>query len=97
MDIRNTTQFSSFLSANGLTGLDSVFGQLVTCMGDFNRTCDCHGRANKNAIYVRCCGLYVHGAQLAASTYRNQFLSKTSETQISFFADNGELIARANR
>jgi hypothetical protein len=97
MDIRNATQFSTFVANNGLTDLDPVLRQIVSCIGDFARHCNCHGRAAKAAIYVNCCILYNQGAKLASTRFKDAFLSKTTDRNISFFADNGELIATVTR
>jgi len=97
MDIRNVTQFASFVSSNGLTSLDPTIRQVVICLEDFNRQCNCHRREDKNRIYVNCNNLYIAAAGMAAGRFRDAFLSKTDERHIAFYSDGGALIARAAR
>jgi hypothetical protein len=97
MDIRNATQFSALVGNNGLSDLDPTFRQLVICMGDFSRQCNCHKSADKDRIYQNCNRLYIQGASIAASKFKTEFLSKISERQIAFYADNGPLIAIMSR
>lgn len=97
MDIRNVTQFSAFVGNHGLSTLDPTFRQIVICMGDYSRTCNCHRREDKNRIYDNCNKLYLIAAKIAASRCKNEFLSKITEMQINFYSDTGELIAAATR
>ena len=97
MEIRNVTQFASFVGNNGLSTLDSKFRQVVICMGDFLRHCDCHRRADKDRIYQNCNRMYLEAAREAAGRFKNQFLDKTSDRQISFYSEGGNLIAIASR
>lgn len=97
MDIRNATQFSTFISQHNLSGLDESFKQIIICMGEFSRACNCQKSIEKDNIYANCHRLYVHGAKLAASKFKGQFLSSITERSISFFNDNGNLICIASR
>lgn len=97
MDIRNVTQFSTFVSNNNLTSLDEIFRQIVICIADFSRQCNCRGRNQKAQTYQRCNSLYGQAVHLASGRFKNEFLSKTAERQIIFFSDNGEIIAIASR
>lgn len=97
MEIRNPTQMASFVQSNGLDQLNMVFRQLVICIGDFVRHCDCHSRADKDKIYLNCKRLYNHAASLAHGTYKDQFLNATTERQIAFYTEGGILIGIASR
>ena len=97
MEIRNVTQFASFVGNNGLSTLDHRFRQIVVCMGDFLRHCNCHKRADKDRIYQNCNRMYIEAARDAAGKFKYQFLEKTSERQILFYTENGSLIGIASR
>lgn len=97
MDIRNATQFAAFLSGNQLVELDPLFVQLIKCFNDFSRHCNCHRQKDKERIYQNCNKLYVQGAMIGAIRFKNEFLNKTTERNISFFSENGTLIAIASR
>jgi hypothetical protein len=97
MDIRNVTQFASFVSNSDLATLNPTFRQIVICMGDFLRYCDCHSREDKDRIYKNCNQLYLDAARMAASKHKGEFLNKTGERQIAFYTETGQLIAIASR
>ena len=96
MDIRNVTQFVSYIS-NELSSLDFHFQQSITCLGDFSRQCNCHRRSDKDKIYQNCNRLYMLSAKIAATRFKNEFLNKTTDRQILFYSDGGELIAIISR
>lgn len=97
MDIRNVTQFASFVSSNGLITLDLNFKQIAICIGDFMRYCGCHRQADKDRIYQNCNRIYIEAVKLAATRFKNEFLSKTTDRQIAFYLDNNQLIATVSR
>lgn len=96
MDIKNPTQFATFISNNGLSGLDPIFNQIVICMNEFIRACDCHKREDKENIYLNCNKLFVQSVKVA-SRFKTQFLACTSERQILFYTENGNVIAIMSR
>jgi len=97
MEIRNVTQFSSYVNQHGLASLDFTFKKIGDCISDYLRHCTCHRKADKERIYNKCNSLYVGAANLAAVRFKNQFLNKTSERQIVFYQEDGRLIAIATR
>jgi hypothetical protein len=97
MDIRNATQFSSYVSQHNLMGLDHTFKKIVDCIADYLRHCNCHRKADKDKIYGNCNNLYNAGARLAAIRFKHEFLNKTPERQIAFYSDSGSLIGIASR
>lgn len=97
MEIHNPTQFASFVSSNGLTGLDELFNQVVICIGDYSRQCNCHRQNDKVRIYQNCNKLYSAAAMIAGTRLKGEFLNKTSDRQIAFYSENGTLIAIASR
>lgn len=97
MDIQNATQFASFISNSGLADLDNTFNQLVTCMWDYLRHCNCHKREDKTRIYARCNRLYEVGAKLASGRFANEFLAKTGDHRITCYNDAGQIIAIVSR
>lgn len=97
MEIRNPTQFARFLSDNDLMKLDSTFVQLVKCINEFATACTCHKREDKMRIYSACNKLYISGAQHVAPRLKNEFLSKTTDRQISFYTEQGQLLSILSR
>lgn len=97
MDIRNVTEFARFLSSNDLVKFDSAFSQIVMCVNNYSAGCKCYKRQDKINLYATCCKMYFDAARHAASRYRNELLSKTTDRQISFYTDKGQLIAIASR
>lgn len=97
MEIRNPTQFARFLSDNDLMKLDSTFVQLVKCINEFATACTCHKREDKMRIYSACNKLYFVGAQHVAPRLKNEFLSKTTDRQISFYTEQGQLLSILSR
>lgn len=97
MEIRNTTQFASFLRGNGFQVLDGMFLQVVNCIDNYSAACNCYKEADKRFIYETCCKLYETSVRHLAPQFRNQFLSKTTDRQISFYTDSGVLITVMSR
>ena len=97
MDIRSPTEFARFLSATELSRLDSIFSQLVTCINNFAVACTCYKREDKMKLYGVCTKLYVDGVRHIVPRFKNEFLSKTSDRQIAFYTDQGQLIAIVSR
>ncbi len=96
MDINNPTQFVSFIGTHKLESLHPIFQQLVICMGDYSRYCECHNQNDKIKIYNKCNILYSQAAKMSASIFKSHFLSKTTDRQIVFNSD-GTFIAIASR
>ena len=49
MDIRNTTQFVTFISKNNLIQYDAAMLQLVNCINGYKSACDCYKKEEKLA------------------------------------------------
>jgi len=92
MEIRNVTQFANFISAGNLQGLDMNLQQIIYCVNDYAAACNCHRGENKRKKYDECTRIYAEAVKNILPKFKNDFLSKTSERQISFFLDNGNII-----
>lgn len=96
MDIRNVTQFAHFLSQYELMKLDPSFGQLITCINNFAAGCNCHKRDDKLKIYAICNKLYVDNVRLI-TRFKNEFLNKSNQRQLSFYNEHGHLLISISR
>lgn len=85
MDIGNVTQFTTFISSNGLAGLDPLFQKLIVCLNNFTHACSCFEAAEKVKIYNACNKMYYDSVHCVVPKYRVAFLKTTSERQISFY------------
>lgn len=92
MDIRNATQFANFIKSGGLQGLDMVFQQIVICVDNVAHTCNCTKVEEKRRMHNNCNVIYMNAVRGAVPRFKNDFLSRTQDRQIQFFADNGSLI-----
>ena len=59
MEIRNVTQFASFISSNGFNNLDGIFIQIIQCVNTYSAACNCYKVEDKRKIYSMCCKLYL--------------------------------------
>jgi len=74
MIITNITEFFYFLNNNGLQGLNPVFGRFVTCVNEFNGTCNCQA-AQKTKKLNQCQQLYTECANML-SIFKPTLFSK---------------------
>jgi len=92
MDIRNVTQFASFISDNDLGRIDGIFQQVITCINTYKFSCNCYKLEDKQKLYASCNKMYMDSVQHIVPRFKNEFLSKIPERQISFYMENGGLI-----
>ena len=92
MEIRNPTQFANFIRQGGFQNLDMAFIQIVTCIDNASKMCNCHGGVDKRKMYDTCNIIYMNAVRQVVPRFQNEFLSKTTERQINFFLENGSLI-----
>jgi hypothetical protein len=92
MELRNPTEFARWLSANEFGRLDSSFSQLIQCINNYAAACTCDKREDKLKQWSLCTKLYHHGALHVAPRFKKEFLSKTTDRQISLYSEVGQLI-----
>jgi hypothetical protein len=97
MDIRNATQMANFLSQTNLVNKDAAFEQLAQCINNFASACACSSREEKMQLYAVCNKLYFRSARDIAPRLKNDFLSQTTDRQITFYTEEGNLIAIISR
>ena len=97
MDIHNVTEFTNFISSNNLIIGDSTLKQVVDCINNYRAACVCYKVDDKKGIYDSCNRLYKHIVKQIVPRLKSEFLSKTSERQISFYDDQNQLIAIVSR
>lgn len=97
MDIRNATQLASFLREHGFTNLDGGFAQLVNCIDNVIASCNCHKVEDKQRLYAMCSKLYVDAVTQLVPKFKLTLLSKVPGGRMSFYYDNGGLIAIVSR
>ncbi len=71
---------------------DMSFQQIVSCVDNLTRACNCWKAENKKRMYDNCNTIYMNTVKHVVPKFKNDFLSKTEDRQIQFFADNGTLI-----
>jgi hypothetical protein len=91
MEISNATQFAAFISKNNLNSLHPIFNQIVICMGEYSRACNCHNVTIKTKMYDACHAMYIQGINIAISNFKSKFLATTPERNIKF-SNDGRLI-----
>lgn len=97
MEIKNVTQFANFIKQNDIARLDGIFSQIVDCIDNYSKACNCHKVEDKRRMYDNCNKLYVNAIRNAMPRLKSEILSKIPERQISFYADNGSLISIVSR
>lgn len=97
MDIRNATQFANFIQKSGFTTKDMAFQQVVFCVDQISRACNCWKAEDKKKLYDNCTLTYMNAVKNVVPRFKNDFLSKTEDRVISFYTDNGALIGVVNR
>jgi hypothetical protein len=97
MDIRNVTEFSNFVQTKNLTRLDATFQHMVNCVEEYRRGCDCWRRSERDAQYQKCTKQYLSIVRGIVPRFKNEFLAQTTERQICFYTENGQLIIILSR
>ena len=97
MDIRNVTQFAAFISNNGLQSMDGMLRQIVDCITGYAAACNCYKVEDKQRMYGACNRMYLDAVRHIVPRFKNEILAKIPDRQISFFSDNGTLIAIVSR
>jgi hypothetical protein len=97
VDIKNVTQFSNFITSNGLMQLDGIFSQIVQCLATYSSACNCYKVQDKQLMYANCNKLYANAVAHIVPRFKNIILPKIADRQISFYMDNGTLISTISR
>jgi hypothetical protein len=97
MDIRNATQFANFLRTSGFQMKDMAFQQVIFCVDQLGRMCNCWKAEDKKKLYDQCTLSYMNAVKHVVPKFQNDFLSKTEDRQINFYTDNGGIIGSVNR
>lgn len=97
MDIRNVTQFASFISANGFQQLDGILRQAVDCLTGYSAACNCYKVEDKQRMYAACNKLYMDAVRHVIPRFKNVILAKIPDRQITFYSENGTLITIVSR
>lgn len=97
MNINSPNDMARFVSANGLVQLDQGFIQLVHCINNYSAECNCHKKEDKDKLYGSCTKIYINSVKNVVSRFKNEFLTKTSERQICFYTEQGQLMLIISR
>jgi hypothetical protein len=92
MDIRNATQFSNLIQTTGLQMKDMAFQQIVFCVDQLGKMCNCWKAEDKKKLYDNCTMIYMNAVKNVIPKFKTDILAKTDDRQISFYLDNGSLI-----
>lgn len=95
MDIKGPIEFSNFIKTSSLNN-DVMFTKIVECVSNLSG-CACTSRDEKIKKYQRCNKLYVDFIKSNANKHKNDLLNKTSDRQIIFHTDTGEIIIIISR
>lgn len=96
MNVNGTIGMYNLLRTMGLIDKNPRTRGFVDCVLDM-QGCACTTRAEKLKRQQHCSKLYVELARWASSNMVHDFLTKTSERQICFYTDSGELIIIMSR
>lgn len=97
MDIRSPSDLAQFVSVNDLSRLDGGFVQLINCVNNYRAACNCYKQEDKNKTYEVCTKMYINLAKHIVNRFKTEFLSKTTDRQISLYTENGQLITIVSR
>lgn len=94
MEIKNVTQFVTFIGSKNLTNKDSNLLELVKCLNNYTAACNCHKSGDKQELYNTCNRMYLSAVRNIIPKFKGELLPTIPERQISFYTDNGSLIMR---
>lgn len=97
MEFRNPTTFAQFVSANDLARLDGGFIHLIHCINNYGASCNCQKREDKQKMYDVCTKMYINLAKHVVGKFKTEFLSKTTDRNISIYTEQGQLITIVSR
>lgn len=92
MNIANVTEFAAFVGNNNLMGLDSSLAQVIQCINNYKSACNCWKREDKQKLYNNCNAIYYNCVKMVIPRLKKEFMSKTTDRQISFYGENSQLI-----
>lgn len=96
MRINGANEMYNLLRTTGLIDKNPITKGFVNCILSI-QGCACTSRSERLKIQQHCNKLYVELARWASSNMIHDFLTKTSERQISFYTDSGDLITIMSR
>jgi hypothetical protein len=96
MNVNGTIGMYNLIRTMGLIDKNPQTRGFIDCVLSI-QGCACTARDEKLRRKQHCNKLYVELARWASSNMVHDFLSKTSERQISFYTDSGDLIIIMSR
>lgn len=96
MDIHGPIEMYAFLASAGLVDKDPTLRRLVDCVLDMSN-CACQKREDKIKKHQLCNKIYVESVRYIVPKLKNEFLNKTTERQIIFYSESGELLIIISR
>ena len=97
MNIKNVTEFATFISQHNLAALDSSLQQVVNCLNGYKAACSCWKAEDKAKVYDTCNRVYYHAVKHVVPKLKTSFFAVVPERQISFYNDNNQVIAIISR
>lgn len=96
MDIKTPTEFKNYVQANGLSNLHQDITQVLTCISEYERGCNCWQSSDRTKLYNNCKALYIKAVNSILTTYKAHFLQFTIDKQLNFYLD-GRIIGSIRR
>jgi hypothetical protein len=96
MEIHGASAFLHFLRNSGLTNIDGQATALMVCMDEFDRLCACDTIEYKAAKINNCRAIYQNFIS-GADRFKHEFLSKSGNSKITFYSDDGKHLKTFSR
>ena len=97
MIIRGASGLYSFLTSNGMTDREVTLRRLINCVIDLQTGCPCHKRADKLQKLKNCERIYHEIVRFIIPSISEEFLKKTTEREIIFLGEDGNIIKTISR
>ena len=96
MNIKGLSGLTSFVNQNGLANIDGDLSLLCRCVEEYKRLCECDP-PNVKSTKLNTCTTYYMNFIKRINQFKNQFMSKTSDTTISFYSDSNQRLSTISR
>lgn len=96
MNIHGPVEMYNIILSMGIIDKSPIFRNLANCVIDM-KNCACTGRDEKIKKHQHCNKLYVDMIRSIFPSMKSEFLNRTSERQLSFYTESGELLIIVSR
>lgn len=96
MDVRGIGAFLHLVRSTGLNGINPSVNAFVVCMEEYDRLCACDSPEVRDSQLNKCRAIYENFIN-GADGFKSVFLSKISDSKISFYSDHGKHLKTFSR